>query len=61
MSTEKRPKTKQPYLSLSCGSDPRGIAALSRESAIRRAGSSFWLLVRIDDDGGDDNSGRGVR
>ena len=34
-------------LSLSWGSDPRGIAALSRESAIRRAGSSFWLLIRI--------------
>ena len=34
-------------LSLSWGSDPSGIAALSRESAIRRAGSSFWLLVRI--------------
>ena len=28
-------------LSLSCGSDPRGIAALSRESAMRRAGNSF--------------------
>ena len=31
-------------LSLSWGSDPRGMAALSKESAILRAGSSFWLL-----------------